>query len=125
MILEEKINDLKEEILFLRKDSSDKSLMINNLLNITKKNMMIEPECKTSDNDIPDIPDVSALPENKPRYERNFIPFNRRSNILDELMATPIKKTKHIYESFPCFDENNGAEEVLPSTAQSRLFSKY
>ena len=37
MILQEEINYLKEEVLFLRKDSENKTIIINNLLRTTSK----------------------------------------------------------------------------------------
>ena len=82
---------------------------------------MDETESISSDSDVP---------ENK--HPINHVPINNSSNILYELMATPIKKTKqHTYESFPRIDEDCSDEDVVQthdnfsSTFNSTLTSTF
>ena len=65
--------------------------------------MMDETESSSGDSDVSE--NTSPI---------NRAPINNSSNILYELMATPIKKTKqHTYESFPRVDEDCGDEDVV------------
>ena len=74
-----------------------------NLLSTTRKHMMDETKCSTSESDVSE--NTSPI---------NRAPINNSSNILYELMATPIKKTKqHTYESLPRVDEECGNEDVV------------
>ena len=65
--------------------------------------MIDETENSSSDSDV-----------SENTYPINRVPINNSSNILYELMPTPIIKTKqHTYESFPRVDEDCGDEDVV------------
>ena len=112
--LQENIHDLKREVEFLRNDSTHKTNIINNLLNITRRN---KNDSSASDYSLSSTSIASNKNENEPvchRKEEIQKPQNSSynvnstfRNILEELMATPIRNIHEtfFYERFPEIEE--------------------
>ena len=112
--LEEKIDGLKEQVTFLRTDSSNKSIIINNLLAITRRNMLNVTTSSSSDSIISSY-NNKASNNNKEIYKKQ--PDNVISSILNELnesISTPVKKDsseQFTYQSFPLYEMEDGEEK--------------
>ena len=99
--LEEKIADLKEQLNFVRDDSSNKSVMINNLLAIVRHITYDIPKERISDSS-----DSSDGSSKRRTYRKNNLSLTP-TEILHELMATPVKSKEYVYYHFPRIDEGH------------------
>ena len=107
--LQDKIFDLKEDITFLREDSSNKNTIINNLLAITRQAIGNESSHDNSSDNVSDYnKGVSFYNKNSRNVSK--VSFTS-SNILEDLMSTPVKKRGNVnneftFHSFPLFVES-------------------
>ena len=110
-VLGERNDELREEVLFLREESTNKSFIINNLLELTKQNMVNKVEVDDSRSK-----SFSRDPDCKiTSFDQSNIPFNDEearprniSIIIEELKSTPIKdRNNHQYTYFPQIDEED------------------
>ena len=113
-VLGERNDELREEVIFLREDSTNKSFIINNLLTHTKQNMINKAGNNTSDSrSISSAHDpVSEITS----LDQSIIPFSidetrprKNNDIIKELESTPIKDN-HQYTYFPKIDEEDELE---------------
>ena len=111
VLLQVNIDYLNEEIRFLREDTQNKTIIINNLLGITRQLMNnSKPESESESSTISTSDCSNNIFENKDEVETSPLRGGSCtiiSNILDELMATPIRKIEHNYEYFPPINESD------------------
>ena len=123
--LQEKIVDLKDEVLFLREDSTKKSIIINNLIYMTKQNVINETQGSNVNEYNNDVSEYNHNMENK--YPGNSI-YKEASvnNILNELNSTPIKvySSQFNYQSFPYIDEGGGEEDEVKDGKEENNYEK-
>ena len=124
--LEEEMDNLREEISFLRNDSKHKSDIIDNLVIIVRdnKNGFIDRNSTTISEDSK----LTMSEYNKQSSLQNYLVKESTvtRDILDELMATPIRNVdsekykykfnKYNYESFPSIDETENKVDEKEDT---------
>ena len=115
-VLGERNDELREEVLFLREESTNKSFIINNLMELTKQNMVnkVQDDANGSRR-ISSIHDpnckITSLDQSNILFNEETRP-RKISNIINELKSTPIKtpikvRNNHEYTYFPQLDEED------------------
>ena len=112
-VLGERNDELREEVLFLRDESANKSLIINNLLELTKQKMVNKVEVNADDSRIisfsrdPDC-NINNSDQSNTLFNDEETRHRKNSNIMKELKSTPIKDYQYTY--FPQIDEEEDPE---------------